>query len=91
MEWNSNNDGTINKEQLMTLVIGPRTTGRQSFRTLIVTLSGPGDLLEGMEMMIRSTSVHDIGDNLNVSWEAWPVGIGIGFVVKASKLFSRAN
>ncbi len=40
------------KEQLIMLVIGPRTTGRQSFRTLILTLSTPGVLLEGMEMIM---------------------------------------
>ena len=45
------------------LVIGPRTTGRQSLRTLIVTLSEPGALLESMEFIIRLISVHETGDN----------------------------
>ena len=50
------------KEQLIMLVIGPRTTGRQSFKTLILTLSGPGVLFEGIDMMIRLISVHETGD-----------------------------
>jgi hypothetical protein len=35
------------KEQLIMLVIGPRTTGRQSFKTLMLTLSDPGVFFEG--------------------------------------------
>ena len=36
----------VTKEQLMMSVKGPRITGRQSLMMQMLTLSGPGDLLE---------------------------------------------
>ena len=39
----------VAKEQLMMSVKGPRITGRQSLMMRMLTLSGPGDLLEGID------------------------------------------
>ena len=50
------------KEQLIMLVMGPRTIVRQSFKTRILTLTGPGVLFKGTDMMICLISVHETGD-----------------------------
>ena len=43
----------VTKEQLMMSVNGPRITGRQSLMIRMLTLWGPGDLLEGIDDTIR--------------------------------------
>ena len=55
------------KEQLMMSVNGPRITGRRSLMMKMLTLSGLGDLLEGIDDTIRSTCVQVTGVKLNSS------------------------
>ena len=47
----------VAKERLMMSVNGPRITGRQSLMMRMLTLSGPGNLLEGIDDTICSTCV----------------------------------
>ena len=47
----------VAKERLMMSVNGPRRTGRQSLMRRMLTLSGPGNLLEGIDDTICSTCV----------------------------------
>ena len=47
----------VAKERLMMSVNGPRITGRQSLMMRMMTLSGPGNLLEGIDDTICSTCV----------------------------------
>ena len=49
-------------EQLIISVRGPRITGRLS----LITLSNPGDLLDGIVRMMRLTSLQLTGWKLNV-------------------------
>jgi len=51
----------------MMSVNGPRITGRQSLMMRMLTLSGPGVLLEGIDDTICSTSVKVTGVKLNSS------------------------
>ena len=53
-------------EQLIISVRGPRITGRLSLITFMLTLSNPGDLLEGIVRMMRLTSLQLTGWKLNV-------------------------
>ncbi|XP_068748474.1 uncharacterized protein [Montipora capricornis] len=55
----------VAKEQLMVSVNGPRITGRQSLRMRMLTLSRPGDLLEGIDDTICSTCVQYIRSDVN--------------------------
>ena len=57
----------VTKEQLMMSVNGPRITGRQSLMIRMLTLSGPGDLLEGIDDTIRSTCEQVTRVKLNSS------------------------
>ena len=57
----------VAKEQLMMSVNGPRMTGRQSLMMRMLTLSGPGDLLEGIDDTIRSNCVQVTRVKLNSS------------------------
>ena len=47
----------VAKEWLIMSVNGPRITGRQSLMMRMLTLSGPGNLLEGIDDKICSTRV----------------------------------
>ena len=47
-------------------VNGPSMTGSTSFITRILTLSGPGDLLEGIDFIIRCISAQETGEKLKV-------------------------
>ena len=81
----------VAKEQLMMLVIGPRTKGRQFFKTFILTLSGPGDLLEGMDIMIRLTSVQETGDSWNFSCDMCSHSVaGVELEIVTSRLLLKA-
>ena len=66
----------VAKEQLMMSVKGPRITGRHSLMMRMLTLSGPGDLLEGIDDTIRSTCVQVTGVKLNSSSDEFLV-IGV--------------
>ena len=80
------------KEQLKMLVIGPRTTGRQSFNTFILTLSGPGALLGGMDIMIRLISVQETGGRWNFSCDMCSRSItGLEFEIVTSRLLFKAT
>ena len=57
----------VAKEQLMMSVNGPTITGRQSLKVRMLTLSGPGDLLEGIDNTIHSTCKQVTGVKLNCS------------------------
>ena len=57
----------VAKEQLIMSVNGPGMTGRQSLMMHMLTLSGPGDLLEGIDDTIRSTCVQVTGLKLKSS------------------------
>ena len=82
----------VAKEQLMMSVVGPRTTGRQSLMMRILTLSGPGDLLEGIDDTIRSTCVQVTGVKLNNSSdEVLDVGGENRLVSEILMLLSMAN
>ena len=88
--WSEKTD--VANEQLIMLVIGPRTTGKQSFKTFILTLSGPGDLLEGMDMMIRLISVEETGDSWNLSCDVCSRSItGLEFEIVTSRLLFKAT
>jgi hypothetical protein len=54
-------------ELLIMSVNGPSMTGRQSLIIRMLILSGPGDLFDGIVVIIRCTSVHVTGVNLNNS------------------------
>ena len=56
-------------ELLIMSVNGPRMTGRQSLLIRMLILSGPGDLFDGIVVIMRCTSVHVTGVNLNNSVE----------------------
>ena len=80
------------KEQLMMSVIGPRITGRQSLMMSMQTLSGPGDLLEGIDDTIRSTCVQVTRVKLNNSSdEVLDVGGENRLVSEILMLLSMAN
>ena len=82
----------VAKEQLMMSVKGPRITGRQSLMMRMLTLSGPGDLLEGIDDTIRSTCVQVTGVKLNSSSEEFLViGVEIRLVSEILMLLSMAN
>ena len=49
------------RDILIISVNGPSITGSTSFITCILTLSGPDDLLEGMDLIICCISVHETG------------------------------
>ena len=49
----------VDNEQLMISVKGPKITGRQSLMMRVVTLSGPGDLLNGSDRTVRRTCSHE--------------------------------
>ena len=53
-------------EQLIISVRGPRITGRLSLITFMLTLSNPGDLLEGSKRTMRLTSLQLTGWKLKV-------------------------
>ena len=83
----------VAKEQLMMSVKGPRITGRQSLMMRMLTLSGPGDLLEGIDDTIRSTCVQVTGVKLNSSSDEFLV-IGVEISPLVSEiliLLSMAN
>ena len=82
----------VAKEQLMMSVNGPRITGRQSLMMRMLTLSGPGDLLEGIDDTIRSTCVQLTKVKLNSSLnEFLVVGGEIRHVSEILMLLSMAN
>ena len=82
----------VAKEQLMMSVKGPRITGRQSLMMRMLTLSGPGDLLEGIDDTIRSTCVQVTGVKLNSSSKEFLViGVEIRLVSEILMLLSMAN
>ena len=83
----------VAKEQLMMSVKGPRITGRQSLMMRMLTLSGPGDLLEGIDDTIRSTCVQVTGVKLtnSSSDEFLVIGVEIRFVSEILMLLSMAN
>ena len=83
----------VAKEQLMMSVKGPRImTGRQSLMMRMLTLSGPGDLLEGIDDTIRSTCVQVTGVKLNSSSDEFLViGGEIRLVSEILMLLSMAN
>jgi hypothetical protein len=54
-------------ELLMMSVNGPSMTGRQSLIIRMLILSGPRDLFDGIVVIMRCTSVHVTGVNLNNS------------------------
>ena len=82
----------VAKEQLMMSVNGPRITGRQSLMMRMLTLSGPGDLLEGIDDTIRSTCVQVTGLKLkSSSGEFLVVGGEIRHVSEILMLLSMAN
>ena len=75
----------VAKEQLMRSVKGPRITGRQSLMMRMLTLSGSGDLLEGIDDTIRSTCVLVTGVKLNSSSDEFLViGVEIKLVTQGS-------
>ena len=82
----------VAKEQLMMSVKGPRVTGRQSLMMSMLTLSQPGDLLEGIDDTIRSTCVQVTGVKLNSSSDEFLViGVEISLVSQILMLLSMAN
>ena len=74
----------VAKEQLMMSVKGPRITGRQSLMMRMLTLSGPGDLLEGIDDTIRSTCVQVTGVKLNIvpRMSFWSLVVKLGLCLK---------
>ena len=54
-------------ELLIMSVNGPSMTGRQSLIIRMLILSGPGDLFDGIDVIMQCTSVHVTGVNLNNS------------------------
>ena len=90
--FHSSGKTDVAKEKLMMSVIGPRTTGRQSFNTFILTLSGPGDLLEGMDITIRLISVQETGDSWKFSCDMCSRSItGLEFEIVTSRLLFKAT
>ena len=84
----------VAKEQSTMSVKGPRITGRQSLMMRMLTLSGPGDLLEGIDDTIRSTCVQVTGVKLNSSSDEFLVmiiGVEIRLVSEILMLLSMAN
>ena len=82
----------VAKEQLMMSVKGPRIKRRQSLMMHMMTLSGPGDLLEGIDDTIRSTCVQVTGVKLNSSSDEFlVVGGEIRLVSEIFMLLSMAN
>ena len=83
----------VAKEQLIMPVKGPRITERQSLMMRMLTLSGPGDLLEGIDDTIRSTCVQVTGVKLtNSSSDEFLVfGGDIRLVSEILILLSMAN
>ena len=82
----------VAKEQLMMSVNGPRITGRQSLMMRMLTLSGPGDLLEGIDDTIFLTCVQVTGLKLKSSSdEVLVVGGEIRHVSEILMLLSMAN
>lgn len=76
----------------MMSVKGPRITGRQSLMMRMLTLSGPGDLLEGIDDTIRSTCVQVTGVKLNSSSDEFLViGVEIRLASEILMLLSMAN
>ena len=59
-----NNGMTSASEQFIMSVRGPNITGRHSLITRGFILSGPGDLLDGMNKTIRWTSVQVTAGNI---------------------------
>ena len=51
----------------MISVSGPTMTGSASFKNSAFTLSGPGDLFEGMDKIMRFTTSHVTGLRLKSS------------------------
>jgi hypothetical protein len=49
------------REQLIISVRGPKITGNESLITCILILSRPGDLLEGIDIIMFCTSVRVTG------------------------------
>ena len=83
----------VAKEQLIMSVKGPRITERQSLMMRMLTLSGPGDLLEGIDDAIPSTCVQVTGVKLNSSSDEFLViGVEISRLVsEILMLLSMAN
>ena len=82
----------VAKEQLMMSVNGTGMTGRQSLMMRMLTLSGPGDLLEGIDDTIRSTCVQVTKVKLNSSLnEFLVVGGEIRHVSEILMLLSTVN
>ena len=82
----------VAKEQLMMSVKGPRIKRRQSLMMHMMTLSGPGGLLEGIDDTIRSTCVQVTGVKLNSSSDEFlVVGGEIRLVSEIFMLLSMAN
>ena len=83
----------VAKEQLIMSVKGPRITERQSLMMRMLTLSGPGDLLEGIDDTIPSTCVQVTGVKLNSSSDEFLViGVEISRLVsEILMLLSMAN
>ena len=74
-------------------VKGPRITERQSLMMRMLTSSGPGDLLEGIDGTIRSTCVQVTGVKLNSSSDEFLViGVEISRLVsEILMLLAMAN
>ena len=82
----------VAKEQLMMSVKGPKITGRQSLMMRMLTLSRPGDLLEGIDDTIRSTCTQVTGVKLNSSSnEFLVIGVEIRLVSEIVMSLSMAN
>ena len=79
------------KELLMMSVIGPRITGRQSLMMRMLTLSGPGDLLEGIDDTIRSICAQVKVKLNNSSDEVLDFGGENRLVSEILMLLSMAN
>ena len=82
----------VAKEQLMMSVNGTGMTGRQSLMMRMLTLSGPGDLLEGIDDTIRSTCVQVTGVKIKSSSDEFlVVGGEIRHVSEILMLLSTVN
>ena len=61
------------------LVRGSKITWRQSLIMRMLILSGPGDLFEGMEIIIARTVALETGLRLNWFSATTMIGMGVGF------------
>ena len=82
----------VAKEQLMMSANGPGMTGRQSLMMRMLTLLGPGDLLEGIDDTIFLTCVQVTGVKLKSSSDEFlVVGGEIRHVSEILMLLSTVN